>query len=201
MDDLTGMVARAFHPATYLCVVSNPRGKDEQVQKIALSLLDGAYLVERYSATQVFHARMGYEEALDSLTGLLGASHRNLNAWDAEHECSIQISKKGKAFFSQKAAPADAPRPRAAHDRAKKSLLPEGEFIEPLFDMGVLTREGKIVASMNDKYRQINRFIEIVDDALRRDEAGALSSRSMEAWRSSRSISLPRLTTSASIRS
>jgi hypothetical protein len=52
------------------------------------------------------------------------------------------------------------------HDRVKKYLLPEGTAVGPLFDMGVYTLEGKVAAQMHDKFRQINRFLEMAADAL-----------------------------------
>ncbi len=54
-----------------------------------------------------------------------------------------------------------------SHDRKKEYLLAEGENIPALVDLGVFTPDFRIVKAKYDKYKQINRFIELVDDAFR----------------------------------
>lgn len=77
---------------------------------------------------------------------------------------SYKCTAKGEA--QRTAAP-------KAHDRRKEYILAEGENIPALVDLGVFTPDLRIVKAKYDKYKQINRFIELVDDAFRaygRDE-------------------------------
>ena len=52
------------------------------------------------------------------------------------------------------------------HDRRKRYLLEEGTPVPFLVELGVMTPEGKIRASRYDKFRQVNRFLELVDDVV-----------------------------------
>lgn len=62
-----------------------------------------------------------------------------------------------------------------SNDREKSYILKEGENIPPLVDLGVFTHEYKIVKSKYDKYKQINRFVELIDDECGKIEKDEIS--------------------------
>src|SRR5438552_789796 len=55
-----------------------------------------------------------------------------------------------------------------AHDRRKRRLLEDGTPVPFLVELGVMTPEGKVRAQRYDKFRQVNRFLELVDDVVPR---------------------------------
>ena len=85
----------------------------------------------------------------------------------------MKISKKGKVLLNRRKQEGSAAKSApASHNKEKNYILKEGTIIPPLVDLGIFTPDGRVVKSMYDKYRQINRFIEIVDDAVSNWEEG-----------------------------
>ena len=80
----------------------------------------------------------------------------------------MKISKKGKVFLGKKKSD-NSKVVKKGHNKEKNYILKEGMIIEPLIDLGVFTKEGKVVNSKYDKYKQINRFIEIIDDEIKKN--------------------------------
>ena len=129
--------------------------------------MSGFYQIAKYTEKQVFHENIAFEKIADRCGELTENNFLQFNAWSESREFIILISKKGSPALKTKTLKSEnAPKP-VTHNRQKQYLLPEGKIIEPLVDMGIFTKEGKVVNSMYDKYRQINRFIEIIDDAIR----------------------------------
>ncbi len=100
---------------------------------------------------------------------------RQLDAWSAGSGYTLKISKKGKAGFSKRRLKEQSAAPAEGNNRKKKYILDTGGEIPPLVDLGVLTKDGHVVSAMYDKYRQINRFAEIIDDMLGDDPPRELS--------------------------
>lgn len=158
-----------MHP--YKIILSNARkaqkAGERSYRKIVLNRLEGGWQAEKYTGEQVFHENMTGGQAAVFLKEALSARFRQCNAWDGQWEHTILISKKGKVAVCRKQA-AEAPEEKGAHNRKKNYILEEGTVIPPLVDMGVFTAEGKVVHSMYDKYRQINRFVELIEDEIHR---------------------------------
>lgn len=146
-------------------VISKALSKEAAYKKIRLEQRNGGFQVEKYTQTQVFHENISEEQLKDVLLMLIPGCFGQVNGkCENGDTMDILISKKGKVTTSVRKGQSPAV-VRENHDRTKRYLLPEGTVIPPLVDMGVFTQEGKVVRSMYDKYRQINRFVELIDDA------------------------------------
>ncbi len=146
-------------------ILSKP-DKSAEYKKITVTRKENQYQIEKFTEKQAFHENVNKEELLERLAGYLLQEYRQLNGFGQGVESIFLVSKKGKVTFKQKRTE-NAPKIVAGHNRKKQYLLEEGEVIAPLVDMGIFTAEGKVVASMYDKFRQINRFIETIDDCIR----------------------------------
>ena len=166
MNDLKKTLANSFNSEIYKIILSKPRIKTSDYQKIVISRINETYHLEKFTATQVFNENLTLEPLQNFLNQAMEDDFQQYNAWDDQFEYIIQISKKGKPSMTRKAV-RQAPAKVGSHNREKNYLLQEGVVIPPLVDMGIFTKEGKVVKSMHDKFRQINRFVEIIDDEIK----------------------------------
>lgn len=146
-------------------IISKPKMKSQPCRKIDIHRYPTGYQAERQVGKQMFHDNFPHDGLLEYLSARVPEEYRQINGFTTEQEWIISVTKKGEAFLTRKKLQA-AVKVRETHNREKHYILREGETIPPLIDMGVFTKEGKIVASMQDKFRQINRFIEAVDDLI-----------------------------------
>lgn len=148
-------------------IISNPFTKSEEYKKIIIENKGKNFQIAKYTEKQVFHENILLEELLDRCVELAENHYKQINGMSATEEHIILVSKKGKCNYKVKKTATDAVKLNAkkeGHNRQKNYILKEGMNIAPLVDMGVFTKDGKVVNSMYDKYKQINRFIEIIDD-------------------------------------
>lgn len=167
MDNLTEALEGILQGSPHRLVLSKPRDKAAKYKKTVITQSPRGFGVEQFTEKQAFRRTIPAAELADFCAVAMERDYLQLNAWDNTHEQMLLISRNGKVTVGKKALPPHAPPPATVHNRQKSYLLPQGIAIPPLVDMGVLTREGRVVQSMYDKWKQINKFIEIIDDAIR----------------------------------
>ena len=152
-------------------IISKPSSKSSEYKKIDVQAKGKAFQISKYTQKQVFHENVESKELakrIEELTNEL--SFRQINLWTNEHEYSFLLSKKGELSVKRRALKADEQdhimQQSSDHNRQKNYIISEGQQVAPLVDMGVFTKDGKVVKSMYDKFRQINRFLEILDDEI-----------------------------------
>ena len=152
-------------------IISKPSSKSSEYKKIDVQAKGKAFQISKYTQKQVFHENVEAKELakrIEELTNEL--SFRQINLWTNEHEYSFLLSKKGELSVKRRALKADEQdhirQQSSDHNRQKNYIISEGQQVAPLVDMGVFTKDGKVVKSMYDKFRQINRFLEILDDEI-----------------------------------
>ncbi len=146
-------------------IISNPQTKNGEYKKIIIEQKSSSYQISKYTEKQVFHNNIDGSLLAESLFALVNGNFKQINAFSADGEHIVLVSKKGACKYSVKKTDF-TPNQGSSHNRQKQYLLKEGTAIPPLVDMGVFTTEGKIINSMYNKYRQINRFLEIIDDEI-----------------------------------
>ena len=148
--------------------LSNPRKKEEIVKvKVRPVLIKDVlfFQCETHKNRQVFHENYEYEQALHILTQDMEL-FRQMQIETKEFQYTVLVSKKGKVTIQKKRTKGEKRQAELSHNRTKNYILKEGIQVPFLQDLGVMTADGKVVRSKFDKFRQINRFLEFIEDIL-----------------------------------
>ena len=137
----------------------------------AVNTADGAsYAAEMFTKTQVFHKKLSESELYDFLKQNSGITFKNVVTRTDSEEITLLTNKKGKTTELRKklntTTGKTTPLKILPEAKKKQYLLPEGTPVPFLVLLGIMNDEGKVISSRYDKFRQINRFLEFIDDIL-----------------------------------
>lgn len=174
MDELRQGLDYFFNEQMSQAVFSNPCDR-EVVQKVKLRplMLRGQLIfqAEEFRGKQAFHQNLSKEEAAAYVERLLKGSFRQMELSSSLGSMHVLVSKKGTMTVKRKKQP--QPKMLAgpvdlSHNRQKRYILEEGRPVAFLEDLGVMTAEGSVVRAKYHKFKQINRFLELIEDILPR---------------------------------
>lgn len=158
-------------------VLSGQQEKNDFLKVKVRPILSGGKVLiqaEEFRGKQAFHKNLELKEASSYLTDLMEHSFKQAQVETEGWTGQMLVSKKGKASVKvkkktetvQNSALEAAWKKGLSHNRKKRYIIEEGTAVPFLVDLGVQTKEGKIVNSRYDKFRQINRFLEFIEDIL-----------------------------------
>lgn len=174
MNDLTRYLSLMIGADADKIVISKP-DKNCPYKKIVAERKAGGYQISKYAEKQVFHENTAKELLCDRCAELIENQFRQVNGFCEGEEHILLISQKNICTYRKKKMTQGGSGQerlkqkdsvQEGHNRRKNYILNEGTRIAPLVDMGVFTKDGRVVNAMYDKYRQINRFLEILDDEI-----------------------------------
>ena len=168
MQEIKTLFEQSLNIDFITATLSNPKEKNGiKKVKVRPILKQGVLLFqcESYQNNQVFHENYEAERAAAVLTEYM-SQFKQMQLETKKFRYTVLVSKKGKVTIQKKQQTGCVKEVDLSHNRSKKYILQEGTAVPFLQDLGVMTAEGKIVRTKFDKFRQINRFLEFIEDIL-----------------------------------
>lgn len=172
MMTLQEFLEKQFDENLMLAVLSGQRSKEKEAPskvRIRQIELKGSVCYQASSTvgTKVLHSNYSREEVIAYVEqSLQEGGFSQLQVQGRCKDGSVLVSKKGKVTVKVKEHQAKEPVQILAHNRVKQYILKEGTPVPFLVDLGVMNKEGKIHRPAYDKFKQINRFLEFIEDIL-----------------------------------
>ena len=172
MMTLQEFLEKQFDENLMLAVLSGQRSKEKEAPskvRIRQIELKGSVCYQASSTvgTKVLHSNYSREEVIAYVEqSLQEGGFSQLQVQGRCKDGSVLVSKKGKITVKVKEHQAKEPVQILAHNRVKQYILKEGTPVPFLVDLGVMNKEGKIHRPAYDKFKQINRFLEFIEDIL-----------------------------------
>ena len=172
MDELRELFRQMLDQNLIQIVLSNSRDAIQATKvKVRPVVIRGELHFQEtlYRGTQVFHSNHGKEEMTERLCDYMENLFRQAQIVAMGEEATVLVSKKGAVKIKHKRRQDNAAGQEQrdlSHNRVKQYILQEGRPVDFLIGLGVQTADGRIARAKYDKFRQINRYLEFIEDIL-----------------------------------
>ncbi|MBP3580666.1 MAG: GNAT family N-acetyltransferase [Clostridia bacterium] len=152
-------------------VFSCPYTKDEKYVKCTVRPIKDAeiFQFESFTKTQAFHENVSKDMLCEKFIFLLSNTFRQAEIFTQEYVYGLKISSKGKLLHNKRKNTQGVKQQTAENNRQKNHIIDLDNTPQVFTDIGIIGKDGKIINSRYDKYKQICRFCEFIDDVVKND--------------------------------
>lgn len=166
MDEFLDELIRSLSAATFAGLVLSKPAESTIARKLSVRPIQLRDEV-RYQWTSHFERRETHENLTAAETSaravaLIGSQYRNAHLFTSQADIVVRVDRSGRAIV-QRSRPTRQPQV-TGHNRAKEHLIPEGRPCPFLEAIGVMTADGRVRSKAQSKFRQINRYLEFIED-------------------------------------
>ena len=173
MTTLNELLSQILNKDLVQIILSNSQDKESAAKvKVRPVLIKGELLFQEtlYRGNQVFHENYDAATMAARVEKLLTETFHQGEFQGGKLNATVLVSKKGKMTIKTKQLQGSASKSRElsdlSHNREKQYILQEGVAVDFLEGLGVQTQDGKVTKNRYDKFRQINRYLEFIEDVL-----------------------------------
>ena len=170
MENIAELIEKVINEEIIIyAVFSGIRKKSEKTfNKVTIKKViiqnEEKYQFEYIYDKNVEHKNLNNDETKIEIQNLIGTYFKQALINTTISDYHILVNKKDEAKINQKKPTRKFE--EASHNRKKNYILNEGELSSFLIELGIMTQEGKIVNAKYDKFKQINRYLELVSDCI-----------------------------------
>jgi len=170
MQDIAELMEKVINEETIIkATFSGIRNKSEKTfNKVTIKKViiknEEKHQFEYFYDKNVEHKNLNNNEAVSEMCQFIETYFKQAVINTVEHDYQILVSKKGVPKILKK--PATRKFEELSHNKKKNYILNEGEKTPFLIELGIMTAQGKIVNAKYDKFKQINRYLELVSDCI-----------------------------------
>lgn len=171
MEELNILLNKCLNRQLIKVILSNPKEKEGplKIQIRPILLKEELWFQETlYIGTKVFHKNYTAEYMQEEIIKNLTDNFKQLQLEHEEIKATVLVSKKGKITINKRTKRYEdrVIKAELSHNRAKRYIIEDGKKVDFMVDLGVMTKDGKVVKAKYDKFKQINRFLEFIEDVL-----------------------------------
>ena len=170
MNNLRQLIERVFNDSRVLRLIfSNPYKKDKDpLIKVTVSPFDSndeiKYQFTYHFENRVAHSNLNSKDSIDETIALITNIFRQVLVNTSEKEYHILSNKNGKMAIRERSISPINKDMKLTHNREKQYIIKDNNVVPFLVELGVMNMHGKVLNEKYDKFKQINRFVEFVQD-------------------------------------